>query len=540
MRYLNKFNEYVRAFEQTYSMPSLEEPIKQIEDIRKQIEEKLKDAVMGEPNPELVRQTIEKFFRWARNSSTEDFSWLEVALLCHGLLIDIPKYGSLMESENAVKVLLRKFSIQYESYILSSYHWQGLLNAYLNASPRQNPKIEANWKELRSFLEISLDKVASQSSFKLRWLDALITHRVILTENATQSLARNALEGRNERVMRIEREVSIPSSSWFWPELLMAQVEVIIAYPDDKFKQAIHILLPQLQYRKEWLDDGLARILNRYVKCNNSESHQEIKTTVVSRWKSPSLEKQSNWERVSLEAKRMVQRWLVVEDLKDFFLTLRQSADDTSLNRRRFEFWMQYLDQISFSFLILGADTRTNYQQLLAGKVGRYSALTGTKSTNNAFLIRIGNNYIVEFGGSGKAWAYGEATILPFLKEKNSYNIFDENGYNNIKYDELRAPYRSLFQGYFESEEGGLAHRGAWEGKFHRALDYLGITPDPMSLDDLLTRYQIKKDKSPSGTLWVRHFYDNGIVADFLGKKGFLFKSRVEGFYLNPHNMGSY
>ena len=201
---------------------------------------------------------------------------------------------------------------------------------------------------------------------------------------------------------------------------------------------------------------------------------------------------------------------------------------------------MQYLDQISFSFLILGADTRTNYQQLLAGKVGRYSALTGTKSTNNAFLIRIGNNYIVEFGGSGKAWAYGEATILPFLKEKNSYNIFDENGYNNIKYDELRAPYRSLFQGYFESEEGGLAHRGAWEGKFHRALDYLGITPDPMSLDDLLTRYQIKKDKSPSGTLWVRHFYDNGIVADFLGKKGFLFKSRVEGFYLNPHNMGSY
>ena len=203
MRYLNKFNEYVRAYEQTYSMPSLEEPIKQIEDIRKQIEEKLKDAVMGEPNPELVRQTIEKFFRWARNSSTEDFSWLEVALLCHGLLIDIPKYGSLMESENAVKVLLRKFSIQYERYILSSYQWQGLLNAYLNASPRQNPKIEANWKELRSFLEISLDKVASQSSFKLRWLDALITHRIILTENATQSLARNALEGRNERVIRI-------------------------------------------------------------------------------------------------------------------------------------------------------------------------------------------------------------------------------------------------------------------------------------------------------------------------------------------------
>ena len=188
MRYLNRFNEYVHIYEQNYPIPRLEKTYQHIEKARKQIEEKLKDAVMGDPNPELVRQTIEKFFRWAVNSSTEDFSWLEVALLCHGLLIDIPRYGTLMESESAIKVLLRKFSIQYESYILSTYQWQGLLNAYLNTSPRQNTKIEENWKELRAFLEITLDKVASQSSFKLRWLEALISHRIILTENATQSL----------------------------------------------------------------------------------------------------------------------------------------------------------------------------------------------------------------------------------------------------------------------------------------------------------------------------------------------------------------
>lgn len=81
MRYLNRFNEYVHIYEQTYPIPRLEKTCQHIEKARKQIEEKLKDAVLGDPNPELVRQTIEKFFRWAINSSTEDFSWLEVALL---------------------------------------------------------------------------------------------------------------------------------------------------------------------------------------------------------------------------------------------------------------------------------------------------------------------------------------------------------------------------------------------------------------------------------------------------------------------------
>lgn len=536
MKYLNGFNQHIKKYENQYPLPRLELSILHIESIREQIEEKLKDAVMGEPNPELVQQTIEKFFCWAVEPSTEDFSWLEVALLCRGLLIETPENGSLMESEYAIKILLRRFSAQYQSQMLSAYPWQGLLNTYLNVSSSQNPVLEENWLELRMFLINTLDKVAAQSSFKPRWLEALVSHRIVLEENATQSLAIDALQGRMEKVERIAQEVKIPPTSWFWPELLMSQVEAITAYPDDdRFKPAIDLVLPQLQNRKECLDDGLARILTRYAKCANLESHQELKATVVTRWKSPSLETQRNWERVSSEAKQMVQRWLVIEDLKDFFLTLRQASDDDSLDRRRFEFWMQYLGKIDFSHLILGSDTRANFQQLMTGKVGRYSALTGTNSANNAFLIKIGSSYIVEFGGVGKTWAYDESTIRPLLKNENSYN-----SYNSISYDELRAPYRSLFLGYSESEEGGLAHRGAWEGKFHRALDYLGITPDAMRLNDLLERYQIIQEKSPSGTLWVRHSYYDGIVADFLRKQGYAFKSNAEGFHLNPHNMGSY
>lgn len=518
MRYLNRFNEYVHIYEQTYPIPRLEKTCQHIEKSRKQIEEKLKDAVLGDPNPELVRQTIEKFFRWAINSSTEDFSWLEVALLCHGLLIDIPRYGRLMDSESAIKVLLRKFSIQYESYILSTYQWQGLLNAYLNTSPRQNPKIEENWKELRAFLESTLDKVASQSSFKLRWLEALISHRIILTENATQSLARNALEGRNESVIRIEREVNIPGTSWFWPELLMAQVEVITTYPDDKFKQAIDLVLPQLQNRKECLDDGLAHILNRYAQCTSTEFHQEIKTTAVSCWKSPSLEKQRNWERVSSEAKRMVQRWLAFEDISD---VLGELVDDN----RRYEFWLQFLDQIEQTFVWLGISARESFPHFLSNRQGRCAVLNHSgKPDNNVIMMKIGDVFIIESGAraGGKCWAYGEPKMRPLLQR------------SSLSYDFFRDPKNNLFKTIW-GESDGLVHQSvSWEKTFQNELTRFHIEPDTMDLDKIIQRYQLRIEVMPSGTERILHKYGTGIIADLLRKYGFSYNR--DGFFRNPRN----
>lgn len=495
-----------------------------MEIVEKQIEEKLKDVKLSEPNPELVRQTIEKFFDWASIRTTRKFTWLEVALLCRGLLVDTPENGALIQSRVAFKVFLGRFFRIHQDYIVSAYCWQGLLNAYLNSSPIQEPSITDNWHELRLFLQDTLDTVAGQSRFKPRWLDALIEHQIVLAENATQSLAQGALQGQMGKVRRIAKELEIPATSWFWPELLMSQVAVVIAYSDEAFKLSVNLILAQLKEREECLDEGVSKILDRYVQCANAEPHQELKTMAVYRWKSPSLEKQSGWVRVSPEAKRMVQHWLVVEDLKDFFLTLRQESDDDSLDRRRFEFWMEYLGQISYSFLILGPDTRANFHQLLAGKVGRHSALTGTNRANNAFLIRIGKHYIVEFGGIGKTWAYDESKIRPLLN------------YESVRYYDLRAPYSSLFRGYEEATEGGLVHRGSWEEKFHKALKHLGIEPDILTLDDFLERYQIKKESLPSGTVRIRHFYQDGTIADFLRKQGFRFKSGAEGFYLNRHN----
>ncbi len=517
MRYLNRFNQYIREYEKIYPLPRLENSIQHMEAVSKQIEEKLKDAAMGEPNPELVQQTIQKFFRWAVKPSSENFSWLEVALLCRGLLVDIPKYGSLIKSGHDVKDLLRKFFPQYESSMLSAYPWQGLLNAYLNASPRQNPVLDENWQELRTFLENTLEKVAMQSSFKPRWLEALICHRIVLTENATQSLAIDALQGRMERVDRIAREVNIPSTSWFWPELLMSQVEAITAYPDEQFKPAIDLILPQLQDRKECLDDGLARILNRYAKCASLESQQELESMSISRWKNPSLEKQRNWERVTPEAKRMVQRWLAQKDIYDI---LGKLVEDN----RRYEFWLQFLDQIEYTFVWLGKDARESFPDLLHNRQDRCAVLNHSgKPDNNVIMMKIRDVFITESGAraGGKCWAYREEKMRPLLQR------------SSLSYDFFRDPNNNLFKTNWGESDGLIHISGSWEKIFQNELTRFNIEPDTMAFDEIVHRYQLRVETLPSGTERIRHDYAAGILADLLRRHGFSY-SYKGGFYRNP------
>jgi hypothetical protein len=442
---------------------------------------------------------------------------LEVALLCHGLLVNTHEYGALIKSRVAFKAFLARFFRLHQDYVMSAYSWQGLLNAYLNISPRQDPNIADNWQELRGFLQNTLDTVAKQSRFKPRWLDALIEHRIVLEENATQRLAQEALQGRMDRVNRIAHEVNIPSTSWFWPELLMSQVETIAAsaYPDEKFKSGIDLVLPQLQEREECLDDGLARILDRFAKCANLERHQELKTIVVSRWKSPSLEKQRDWERVSPEAKRMVQRWLAQEDITEI---LGELVDDN----RRYEFWLQFLDQIDYTFVWLGNHARESFPHLLHNRKERCAKLNHSgKPDNNVILMKIHDVFIIEScaKAGGKCWAYRKDKIQILLKR-------------NITYSQVIDNRQSIFINKWGGTDGLVHENNNWERIFLEELNRLNIKPDAMNFDEILQRYKLQVLTLHSGTERIDHSYGVGTVADLLRKHQFSYS--YNGFHRPP------
>jgi len=521
MRYLNLFTGYLREYEKTYPLPAFEKSMQHMEAVGKQIEGKLKDAALGEPNPELVQQTIKKFFDWASVRTTTKFSWLEVALLCRGLLVETPDNCTLIQSSTAFKTFIGRFIRLHKEYVMSSYCWQGLLNAYLNSSPSQDPSITDNWHELRLFLQDTLDTVAGQSRFKPRWLDALIEHRIVLAENATQSLAQEALQGQRERVDRIAHEVNIPSTSWFWPELLMSQVAVVIAYSDDEaFKSSVNLILAQLKEREECIDEGVSKILDRYVQCANAEPHQELKTIAVSRWKSPSLEKQSGWVRVSPEAKRMVQRWLAQEDITEI---LGELVDDN----RRYEFWLQFLDQIEYTFVWLGQEARESFPHFLDSRRDRCAVLNHTgRPDNNVILMKIHDVFIIESGAKagGKCWAYRGEKIVPLLQKPSlSYEIF-------------RDARKNLFTTTWGKSDGLVHVSGTWEKTFKAELERFHIKPDEMTFDEIVDRYKLQFKILPSGTEMIGHDYYAGSLADLLRLHGFSYSYQT-GFYRNPRNL---
>lgn len=489
---------------------------------KEKVNEILKDATLGEPNEQMKQKAIAKFADWSGNQNSVEFGWMDLSLLCWGL--DTPvqvssgKSVSILKSEHVFK----KFEVLFHDYkhrgITTPYPWQGLFRAFLNFPYRTDQGGKENWNRLRRMLGESVADVAKKAGCVPRWLEGLLKHKEIFEENITSKLAKKALAGRIDEIHAIAQDVDIPATSWFWPELIMSQVAEISEYSDDMFKRAIEAVLPQLTRHAECLDDGLAGILNRYAKCASTEPHEALKSEAVKRWRSPALERQRNWERVTPETKRMVQRWLVVEDLRDFFLNLRSAAGEEAFNRRRFEFWMQFLDQITYSHLILGPETRESLRSLLSGKVGRYSDLTGTTRSNNAFVMRLGNIYIVEFSGVGKTWAYNESKMLPLLSSRS------------ISYNDIRDTDKSLFTAYWGHEDGGLAHRGGWEGNFLNGLGSLGIKPDPMNLDEFTGRYNLKMVRQPSGTEYIQHNHAEGMIAsdlyhtfkfDFQPNKGF-------------------
>ena len=170
-------------------------------------------------------------------------------------------------------------------------------------------------------------------------------------------------------------------------------------------------------------------------------------------WGNPQYDSSAGWNNVNPDTKRMVVQWFVKADLEAFFNLFSEKADV-----QRFEYWMRYIDQISFSQIFLGTSalSSTRHQHLNFRKMnrGRLKELSGsTTSTNNAFLLKIGNIYIVDFSEKGHACYF----------------------YNRLPYKDYvgRIDIKSL-----RNQETCIdrqTRNGNWQPRFDNALARLGI-----------------------------------------------------------------
>jgi hypothetical protein len=162
----------------------------------------------------------------------------------------------------------------------------------------------------------------------------------------------------------------------------------------------------------------------------------------------------------------MVTGWLKLKLMRDFFRLL--SADGTN-DRRRLEFWLQYMDQISDMYFALGGDALysadPDFKQIRAEMKGRLLYLHASGSpSNNAFLMSIGNYMLVEFGEKGNAF---------FAFDKRSGLPFKLDGYIAGNTTQLKHDSYELRLRHADTNEG------TWEERFRRELEErLNISSD--------------------------------------------------------------
>jgi hypothetical protein len=174
-------------------------------------------------------------------------------------------------------------------------------------------------------------------------------------------------------------------------------------------------------------------------------------------WGSPQIKtSKSTWLfNVSTDVHNMVLRWFAKDDLEHFFKLLKY---DGAVDQRRLNFWLEYVDHISFTRIVLGRDAlydnSVNFRDFRAVNKGRLSELLSATSNNNAFIMRIQDYWFVEFTETGNACYIYSNEFIPFNPESIRLDLKRELKTINV---------------------GKILHSSDWETKAHYMLRRFNI-----------------------------------------------------------------
>ena len=190
-------------------------------------------------------------------------------------------------------------------------------------------------------------------------------------------------------------------------------------------------------------------ILERYqLSGQRNIQHLVLSEEVINAWGSPHLERNARWGFINSDAKSMVQNWLVVKALDDFFRLLQE---DSAADERRLNFWLRYQQSIDYFHFALGPGANDNPQQDYQSFRTRFrdhicKLSSPGKRENNAFILKLGDFWVVEFGAVGNACYMYEKNGIPF-----------DIGTNWLDLNFLKDRKKAIFR---------LSHMIGWEWDF--------------------------------------------------------------------------
>jgi hypothetical protein len=332
---------------------------------------------------------------------------------------------SVASSKEKLINLLDRYSAELAADELDGIFWFGVFQSYFQ-SQKQNFHSDSFpyfQKIIRQFLLENWPHVTRNASYLTNWMKTIEQNKHLLTDKPAEIYAAEWLTGTDNRIKQIKTELQIPDASWFWEEFFRSCLKSSLTQNDLKFKEFIPLTIDLLKRHPSFLDIGLLALLDRYRACTDVKVHNALKEFCLLAWKNPKLRNvgASKWIHVSEPTWRMVLAWVQEANLRLFFeLLKRRGVPDP---HGRLDFWMQYINQITFTRLVLGYEMRAylnrnpDLKEHFKNDVDSYANLTGEKTENglDAFIMEINGHYIVEFNPHGGCYVYKKGT--------NTFNV---------------------------------------------------------------------------------------------------------------------
>ncbi len=405
------------------------------------------NGVSPAPTSTSIAQVVEAYRRSQRVARFRDLKYV-----CHGAAMQMQDGWCVLGNEKLRDELLADVE-RLDKYSQRLKCFEALLMSYFSF-PRyddQTPKAAHDgWKLLRDWLARQRNQFQRDgANKKIRlpgWFTTLTQHENLLTNKPCNRYGEDMLRGDNSSIEEARQGLGIPRESWVMQEAILSQMRAAVALGEDPFKSRLDPLLRLVQGQMEVkVSDLLKRravalLISRYARCASKPEQPVLRDAAVSIIGNPWL-KRTAWDawvkntndQPDDEARELVNGWLTRQLITDFFELL--SADGQA-DKRRLKYWLRFVPVIEGTpWLALGPDARRNnsqpYRELRERAKGRLLRLENPgASGNNAFIMKMGEWLIVEFGMTGNACYVYPATPTPFslggmaislndLKDKN-------------------------------------------------------------------------------------------------------------------------
>lgn len=338
-----------------------------------------------------------------------------------GLCLPITSEGlSIMEDQQRLQAVLnehtgigqwltepRKFRRCYQGLIRSYFH---------NSQNKVSENYKQNWNELRAYLYKHSRNIIDDNK-NPEWVGIAIENTALFDKYPCTPYATNVLSGNTEKFDAMCESLGIQKSSWFHRELILEQIRQVTQKEYADFVTYIPRLISLLETHEIHRNKGLQLMLNKYASVTNPALHEILRNAAVQWWGNPWLpSNDSQWGGVEKQARDMVSYWLKSEFVEAFFTKL---AEDGLSDTRRAKFWLGYVKHMENVQFALGSTALysrdPDFIKLREKMKGLYKELAGTTSSNNAFIMTIGNLVVVEFSGMGNAcYCYDKRKGIPF------------------------------------------------------------------------------------------------------------------------------